>query len=275
MRYVSYTGASGPSWGVEVDGGIADLRHRAPSIEAALAGGSLPSEAGGPVVATDAVELLPPIPDARRIFCIGLNYVDHVEEMAHAKVDHPTVFVRFGASVVAHGQPIVCPDASDHLDYEGELAVVIGRRGRSIPQDRALEHVAGYSCFNDGSVRDWQRHTTQFTPGKNFDRSGAFGPALVTPDEVGDIAALTLQTRRNGEVVQQTSTGLMTFPVPRLIEYISSFTELGPGDVIATGTPSGVAAGQKPPNWLRPGDVVDVEISRVGTLTNVVRAHDA
>ena len=162
------------------------------------------------------------------------------------------------------------PRVTDTYDFEGELAVVIGRAGRHVDEAGALDHVAGYACFNDGSVREHQRHTTQFTPGKNFDRSGAFGPWLVTADEVGDPQALSLETRLNGETVQETTTDLMIFPIAEVIAYLSVFTELVPGDVIATGTPGGVGAARTPPLWMQPGDTVEVEISRVGRLANPV-----
>jgi 2-keto-4-pentenoate hydratase/2-oxohepta-3-ene-1,7-dioic acid hydratase in catechol pathway len=183
---------------------------------------------------------------------------------------HPTVFVRFASSLAAPGAPLELPGASDQLDYEGELAVVIGRPGRHIAPADALGHVAGYSCFNDGSVRDWQRHTTQFTPGKNFDRTGSFGPWLVTADEIGDPRSLTLTTRLDGEVVQHSSVDLLIFDVPTLLAYLSTFTELRPGDVIATGTPGGVGMARSPQRWMRPGEVVEVDIERVGVLRNTI-----
>jgi 2-keto-4-pentenoate hydratase/2-oxohepta-3-ene-1,7-dioic acid hydratase in catechol pathway len=164
----------------------------------------------------------------------------------------------------------VRPRASTKFDYEGELAVVIGRTARHVSRDRALEYVAGYTCFNDGSLRDWQGHSTQFTPGKNFEGSGAMGPWLVTSDELPDPAALHLTTRVNGDTVQSAPLSDLLFDVPALIEYISTFARLEPGDVIATGTPGGVGAYRTPPLWLRPGDVVEVEIDRIGVLRNSV-----
>ena len=169
---------------------------------------------------------------------------------------------------MAHRQPIVRPRISSDLDYEGELAVVIGRAGRGILRERALEHVAGYSCFNDASVRDWQRHNIQFTPGKNFPSTGAFGPWLITPDEVSDLETQHVITRLKGEVVQDQPIAEMIWPVAELIAYISLFTPLAPGDVIATGTPGGVGAKRAPPLWMRAGDEVEVDIGKVGTLVN-------
>ena len=209
----------------------------------------------------------------RRIFCIGINYSDHREEMGREMVPFPTVFVRFASSVVAHDVPIERPVVSEFLDWEGELAVVIGRGGRHIAAADALSHIAGYSVLMDGSVRDWQRHTSQFTAGKNFDRSGSFGPWLVTTDEVPDPSALELTTRVNGVVMQHSTTDLLIHDVPALVQYLSAFTELQPGDVIATGTPGGVGFARTPPIWLVPGDVVEVEIADVGVLRNPVVAE--
>jgi len=189
--------------------------------------------------------------------------------------EHPVLFVRFANSLVGHGQPMVCPAASERFDFEGELAVIIGRRARHVTAAAAHEYVAGYSCFNDGSVRDFQRHSGQFTPGKNFVASGAFGPWMVTADEAPDAKEMTLETRLNGKVVQHESTGQLHFDIATLIAYISIWTELVPGDVIATGTPGGVGAGRKPPLWMRPGDTVEVEISGLGCLSNPIVAENA
>ena len=220
-------------------------------------------------VSLDAVQLLPPVMGPR-IFCVGINYRSHREEMGRDASDHPTIFVRFPSSLVGHGTPLLRPRASDRFDYEGELAVVIGRAGRRIARERALDHVAGYSCFNDGSIRDYQRHTSQFTAGKNFDRSGSFGPWLVTADEVGDPSTLTLTTRLNGEVMQHSTTDLLIFDVAEIIAYLSEFTELRPGDIIATGTPGGVGVARDPAVFMRPGDTIEVEISGVGVLSNEI-----
>jgi 2-keto-4-pentenoate hydratase/2-oxohepta-3-ene-1,7-dioic acid hydratase in catechol pathway len=282
MRLVSFLHNGRASYGVERDdhriadaGAVLGGRHA--DLMAVLHADGLDDVAAAarraPLVERDAITLLPPVPAPARIFCIGINYVSHREETGRAEAAHPTVFVRFASSVVGAGTPIERPRASQDFDYEGELAVVIGRPGRRIPRTDALAHVAGYSCFNDGSVRDWQRHTGQFTPGKNFDRSGAFGPSLVTADEVGDPAALALCTRVNGAEMQRAFTDQMIFDVPALVEYLSAFTALQPGDVIATGTPGGVGAARTPPVFLQPGDAVEVEISRVGVLANPVVAE--
>jgi 2-keto-4-pentenoate hydratase/2-oxohepta-3-ene-1,7-dioic acid hydratase in catechol pathway len=284
MRLVSFRHGPRASYGsVNDDGTIADsgavLGGRHADLRAVLAAGALDelrtAAVRAPVLAFDSVELLPPVVDAPRIFCIGINYKAHLDETGRAAVAHPTVFVRFASSIVGAGAPLERPAASDAFDFEGELAVVIGRAGRHIAPTDALDHVAGYSCFNDASVRDWQRHTSQFTPGKNFDRSGAFGPWLVTADEIPDPRALTLTTRLAGEVMQHSGVDLLIFDVPALVAYLSAFTELRPGDVIATGTPGGVGMAREPQRWMRPGEVVEVEISGIGVLHNTVGTEGA
>ncbi|MDO5703705.1 MAG: fumarylacetoacetate hydrolase family protein [Paracoccus sp. (in: a-proteobacteria)] len=217
------------------------------------------------------VTFLPPIPAPGKIFCVATNF----REPANAGKplpEHPLLFTRFADSLVGHDQPLRKPDESQCYDFEGELAAVIGRPGFCIPRDRAQDHIAGYACFNDGSVRDWQKHSTQFTPGKNFLASGSFGPALVTPDEFGDFGTLRLETRVNGEVMQSISMAAMIFDVAWLVAYISTFAPLAPGDVIITGTPSGFGSSRKPQCFLAPGDVVEVEISGLGLLRNRVEA---
>lgn len=274
MKYASFLHQGAPGWGLVEDGGVRELRDVAPTLRAALAAGPLPrTTSRAPLLPPAALTLLPPVPDTGRIFCVGLNYVAHREETGRTPTEQPVIFVRFAASVVGHGEPLLLPRESMKYDFEGELAVIIGRAGRRIPEARALDHVAGYACFMDGSVRDWQYQTSQFTPGKNFDRSGAFGPYLVGADEIGDPnAGLRLQTRLNGRVMQDTTTDRMIFPVPVLIAYLSAFTELQPGDVIATGTPGGVGAKRTPPVFMQAGDEIEVEIGGVGLLRNPVQA---
>ncbi len=206
----------------------------------------------------------------RKILCVGVNYRPHIAEMGREVPDHPVVFTRFPASLVGDGEPLLRPQVSEQYDFEGELAVVIGRPARHVPREDALAYVAGYCCFMDGSVRDWQRHTSQFTPGKNFDRSGAIGP-MVAATDIPDPAVLELTTRVNGEAMQRGRVADLVFDVPTLIAYCSTFTELLPGDVIATGTPGGVGAARTPAVWLRSGDVVEVEIDGIGVLRNPVR----
>jgi 2-keto-4-pentenoate hydratase/2-oxohepta-3-ene-1,7-dioic acid hydratase in catechol pathway len=226
-----------------------------------------------PDLRLDEITYAPPIPKPDKILCVGLNYLKHMAETGRDRPQRPMLFTRFANTQVGHGQPLLRPRVSEKLDFEGELAFVIGKKGRHIAETDALSHVAGYACYNDGSVRDWQVHTPQFTPGKNFPSTGGFGPWLVTPDEVPGIAHATLITRLNGQEVQRSSTDDMIFGVPALIAYISEFTELVQGDVVITGTPSGVGAFRKPPLWMKPGDVVEVEIEGIGVLRNPVAAE--
>jgi 2-keto-4-pentenoate hydratase/2-oxohepta-3-ene-1,7-dioic acid hydratase in catechol pathway len=264
-----------------VGDGVVDLGRRLsyPSLAEALTDTGLVEvrsavASGAPDARLADVTFLPVIPSPSRILCIGVNYRDHAVEAAREETGNPSVFIRLTSSVVGHGQPILRPRISTQLDYEGELAVVIGSPGHYIPRGRALEHVAGYSCFNDASVRDWQRHNPGPTPGKNFFRCGSFGPWLVTADEIEDPVRLELTTTVNGVEVQHTTTDLMIYDVPTIIEYVSSFTPLLPGDVISTGTPAGVGMGRKPPLWLKPGDTVAVTISGIGTLENSIADDD-
>lgn len=217
----------------------------------------------------------PVIPNPGRIICVGINFMAHIREMGREPPQHPWLFVRWPDSQVGHRQSLVKPLASGNYDFEGELAVVIGKTARHVRAADALDHVAGYTCFMDGSVRDWQNHGTQFTPGKNFKSSGSFGPWLVTSDEIPDPAALNLQTRLNGQVMQQAPISDLRFDVPALIEYCSTFAELHPGDVISTGTPGGVGFARKPPVWLQPGDTIEVAIDGIGVLQNPVVAERA
>jgi 2-keto-4-pentenoate hydratase/2-oxohepta-3-ene-1,7-dioic acid hydratase in catechol pathway len=218
------------------------------------------------------VTVLNPIGREARYFCIGVNYPERNEEYRDGaeRPKYPSLFMRTHTSFSAHEQPIMRPMESEQLDYEGEIVVMIGTGGRRIPQARALEHVFAYSCANEGSVRDWLRHSKfNVTQGKNFDRSGSIGPWLVTADEVGS-APLRVTTRVNGEMRQNDTSDRMVFPIPYLIHYLSTFCSLEPGDVILTGTPSGAGARLDPPRYLRAGDVVEVEVSRVGLLRNRV-----
>lgn len=224
----------------------------------------------GQAHALSIVKFLPVIPQPDKVLCVGVNYRPHIEEMGREVPDYPVVFVRFPASQTGHERPIIRPKASPQFDFEGELAVVIGRRARHVRREDALDYVAGYCCFMDGSVRDWQKHTMQFTAGKNFATSGSMGPWLVSSDEIPDPTTLELTTRVNNEVMQQGALSDLVFDIPTLIEYCSTFTELLPGDVIATGTPGGVGAARNPPRWLQPGDRVEVEIPGIGILANPV-----
>ena len=216
------------------------------------------------------VQLLPVIPNPGKILCIGINYATHVRETGREMPKYPMIFTRFADSQTSHQGSIVRPKVSHKLDFEGELAVIIGKTARSVKAADALDYVAGYACYNDGSVRDWQKHTIQFIPGKNFPSTGGFGPWMVTSDEIANPQDLELTTRLNGEVMQHTRTSDMIFDVRSLIEYCTVFTELAPGDVIVSGTTGGVGAFREPPVWMKPGDIVEVEISAIGTLRNSI-----
>ncbi len=284
MRLISFFQDGGERVGIVREDGVVDtIRHTgqvAGSLRQVLIAGDLAqlhALSGHPADYTfDEIELSPVLPDpAVKFLCVGVNYLPHIREMGREPPAHPVVFTRFSNSLVGHGASMVRPRQSEQFDFEGELAVVIGRRARHVRRADALSYVAGYSCFNDGSIRDFQWHGPQWTAGKNFARSGSFGPWLVTADEIPDPSVLTLQTRLNGEVVQSESVAELFFDIPALIEYITSWAQLEPGDVIVTGTPGGVGAGRKPPLWMRPGDTVEVEISGIGILRNDIIDEDA
>ena len=218
------------------------------------------------------IEFLPLIPNPEKIFCVGLNYEEHRLETGRPDAKYPAIFTRFADSQLGHEQELHLSINSDVLDYEGELAVIIGKAGRYISEEDALSYVAGYSCYNDGTFRDWQNHTHQFTPGKNFPGTGGFGPYLVTPDEIKDLGACRLQTRLNGEIMQSATISQQIFNVARVISYLSGFTNLNVGDVIATGTPGGVGFKRNPKVLMKQGDIVEIEIDNVGLLRNKIGA---
>ena len=225
----------------------------------------------GTPIDLNAVELLPPLPAPPKILCVGLNYADHSAESGFKQPDYPTLFGRFASSLVGHGAPIIRPRVSEQLDYEGEFVAVIGQGGRDIPHGQALQHVIAYSLFNDASIRDYQFKAPQWTVGKNFDDTGAFGPWLVTADALPPgCRGLRLQTRLNGEIVQDASTDSLVFDVATLVSLLSVAFTLQAGDIIVTGTPSGVGLARKPPLWMKPGDVCEVELDGVGVLRNPV-----
>ena len=225
----------------------------------------------GPEIDLGVVEVLPPLPAPGKIVCMGLNYADHSAESGFKVPDYPTVFGRFASSLIGHGAPIVRPRVSEQLDYEGEFVAVIGRGGRDIPKERALDHVIAYSLFNDASVRDYQFKAPQWTVGKNFDDTGAFGPCLVTADALPPgCKGLRLQTRLNGEVVQSASTDDLVFDVATMISVLSEAFTFDAGDIIVTGTPSGVGLARKPPLWMKAGDVCEVELEGLGVLSNPI-----
>jgi 2-keto-4-pentenoate hydratase/2-oxohepta-3-ene-1,7-dioic acid hydratase in catechol pathway len=277
MKLMSFRRPNGePSWGIAKDRGVIDLGYLAPSLKYALWARESLAElaAGRPDYRLDQVRFLPPIPNPDKILCVGLNYVSHIKEGGREPPPKPIIFARFANSQVGHGETLIRPKASETYDYEGELAVIIGRRCRHVPKAHAQEVIAGYACYNEGSVREWQRHSGQFTPGKNFHHSGAFGPWIVTPDETGDITRATLLTRLNGEEVQRATVDDLCFDIPTLIEYVSTFTQLEVGDVIVTGTTGGVGAYRTPPLWMKHGDTVEVEVSGVGVLRNPVAQEE-
>ncbi len=278
MKLGSFIAAGTPGYGIIRDDGIVNLAalmgDRAPTLRCLLTAGLMDEARGLAQAPADLaladIEFAPVVPNPDKIICVGLNYHDHVQETGNTATPNPALFVRFPCSQVGHGQAMIRPKVSEKYDYEGELAVIIGKGGRHISAGDALAHIAGYACYNEGSVRDWQRHTGQYLAGKSFDRSGAFGPWIVTADEIPNPATLTLETRLNGQVVQHTSTGLMITPIPQQIAYISTIMPLLPGDVIVSGTPGGVGARREPPLWMKPGDVAEVEISGIGILRNRV-----
>lgn len=282
MKLISFMAHGRPRFGVAAGQGVVDMTARlGPGIDtlrAALAAGALDrmrqlaSGARADFALAD-VTLLPPIPEPGKIICVGVNYGKRNEEYrdGSAPPAYPSVFPRFPASFVAHGQPLLRPRESAQLDYEGEIAIVIGQGGRRIPEDRAEAHIAGLTCLNEGTVRDWVKHGKfNVTQGKNFDASGSFGPWIVTADEFDGYDALTVTTRVNGEVRQHDTTANLMFPFRTLIHYISTWTTLQPGDVISTGTPVGAGVRFDPPRFLAPGDRVEVEVSGVGVLSNGV-----
>ena len=278
MKFATFKANGTATWGL-IDGEDAVdlgtvLQDRYPDLKSAIASNALHEAAerigDAKRYPLTGIEWLPVIPNPDKILCVGLNYEMHRKETGRAEVDNPTIFTRFANSQTGHLANIVRPRVSHELDFEGELAIIIGKAGRYISKADAWGHIAGYACYNDGSVRDFQRHTHQFTPGKNFPDTGAFGPWMMTPDELGESGQLRIQTRVNGQVVQDATFEQMIFDIPRIIEYCSSFTRLEPGDVIATGTPGGVGAKRTPPLWLKPGDTVEVEIDRLGILRNAI-----
>jgi 2-keto-4-pentenoate hydratase/2-oxohepta-3-ene-1,7-dioic acid hydratase in catechol pathway len=278
MRLASFTTPKGASYGAVTDKGIVDLGKRIGnrfSDLRALLGKDGLGEAkkhltAAPDYKESEITWLPVIPNPGKIVCVGLNYEEHRMETGREKTENPALFLRVAESQVGHRQPLLRPRESTHLDFEAEIALIIGTPGRRISQENAFKHIAGYSCYNDGSVRDWQRHTVQWTAGKNFVATGAFGPWMVTADEIPPNTILTLSCRLNGERMQHADTGMMIFKFPRLIEYISTFTPLAAGDVIVTGTPGGVGARRTPPLWMKPGDTVEIEVDRVGVLSNTI-----
>lgn len=289
MKLLSFEHAGRASWGAVLGDQVADLGRalpQYPSLQSYIAAGRLhlaqaDAEAVGAQarLPLSAIRYLPVIPQPEKIICAIRNYHDHHREVVAAGLDRelsdfPPIFLRVWRSQTAHQAPIVRPHCSASLDWEGELAVIIGKPGRNIPQAQAHEHIAGYAIYNDASIREWQFHAKSIAAGKNFESTGAFGPWMVTADEIAPDRALTLETRLNGEVMQRTRTDDMIFSVARQIEYASTIFTLMPGDVVVTGTPGGVGWSKKPPRFMVPGDVVEVEIEAIGTLRNTIVQAD-
>jgi 2-keto-4-pentenoate hydratase/2-oxohepta-3-ene-1,7-dioic acid hydratase in catechol pathway len=282
MKLVSYEKAGADGFGAYVDGGIFDLKAalqgRYQDLQSLLAAEALPEalqalHGRAPDVALNEVTFLPVIPRPGKIWCCGLNYGEHVREVGREPPEKPMFFLRFADSQVGHEQPILLPPESTQLDYEGEIAVVIGKPGRRISEADSWNHIAGYACYNDATLRDWQRHTQQWAPGKNFWRTGGFGPWLTTSDEIAPNELMTLTTRLNGKVMQHATTAMMLHSIPRQIAYASTVSPLRAGDVIVTGTPGGVGARREPPVWMKAGDVIEIEIDKVGILRNRIAAE--
>ncbi len=286
MKLLSFIHQGHETWGAVVGDGVVDLGRVLPqyaTLADYIAAGAYLKAAddvkGRSIDAKLAdITFLPVIPRPEKIICAVRNYMDHHQEVLAAGMhrelsEQPPIFLRVWRSQCAHNQPIVRPRVSESLDWEGELAVIIGKGGRDIPEDKAFDHVAGYSCYNDASVREWQFHAKQIASGKNFESTGGFGPWMVTADEIEPNRQLKLEVRLNGEVVQSSHTGHMIFSIPKLINYASTIFTLMPGDVIATGTPAGVGWSRKPPKFMKPGDVCEVEIEGIGTLSNPITAQ--
>jgi 2-keto-4-pentenoate hydratase/2-oxohepta-3-ene-1,7-dioic acid hydratase in catechol pathway len=268
MKLASYVADGREYYGAVVEGGVVTMTGHA-GLREALAAGALDdmrkAAAGArPDHKLADIRFLPPIPNPRKILCAGINYRSHAAEVGRELPAQPSMFVRFADTLVGHDGEMIRPRLSDNFDFEGELAMVIGRGGRHIPPERALDHVAGYTCFVDGSVRDYQKFSV--TSGKNWPGTGPLGPWIVTADEIPDPGRLTLTTRLNGQQVQHSGTDQLIYPCRQIVAFCSDFTELHPGDIIATGTPEGVGHGRKPPLWMKPGDVLEVEIGGIGTL---------
>jgi 2-keto-4-pentenoate hydratase/2-oxohepta-3-ene-1,7-dioic acid hydratase in catechol pathway len=282
MRFVTFKADGRIRYGLAKGGGVTDLGARLgtilPDLKSYLRAASL-----GLVPATLPSEVLdyapgeftyePVIPNPDKILCVGLNYEEHRKETGRPEAVQPSIFTRFADTLIGHRANILLPPVSSALDYEGELAVVIGKPGFRLQEADALSIVAGYACFNDATLRDWQRHTHQFAPGKNFPATGPLGPELVTPDELGRLEDQPIETLLNGKVMQSAKLGDMIFSIARIIAYLSSFTRLAPGDVIAAGTPGGVGFKRDPQLFMKVGDTIEVTVGGVGSLVNSIAAE--
>lgn len=271
MRFISFESDGRASWGRVEGEDIVDLgalNGASADLKAAIVEGKLDGISDAPRLKRASVRLLPVIPNPSKILCVGHNYESHRVETGRDKTKHPSIFTRFADTLISADDPIIRPKVSSDLDFEAELAVVIGRGGRNIPESEAMDHLAGFACFNDASLRDWQWHTRQFIPGKNFPGTAPFGPELVTLDEIDDLDRIEVKAVLNGEVMQSATLDHMLFPITTIIAYVSTFTPLSPGDVIATGTPGGVGAKRTPPVWMKAGDTIEVHVSGVGSISS-------
>ena len=281
MRFVSFSALGEQGVGIVGEVGVVDLRRRLAVrslrelLTQDLVAEAAPFASEAPDFRFNALTLLPVIPDPAHFFCVGVNYTEHLDEVSDSgappyRAQHPSIFIRFPESITGADAALVLPRVSDQLDFEAELAVVIGKGGRYIDRAKALSHVAGYTCCNDGSVRDWQVHTSQVSPGKNFFHSGALGPWMVSADAIADPGKLAIRCRLNGRLMQSSNTSKMIFDIPSIVSYVSAMVPLVPGDVISTGTPQGVGYTRQPPVFLQEGDICEVEIENIGILRNTV-----
>jgi 2-keto-4-pentenoate hydratase/2-oxohepta-3-ene-1,7-dioic acid hydratase in catechol pathway len=282
MKLLSFEIGGDATFGAVVDGGVVDLKKASggkyADLKAALAADAIPeleklAEGAKADYSLDHIEFLPVIPNPEKIFCIGINYPTHMMETSKVVPEAPMVFARYANSQIGHGQPFLAPPESTRVDWEGEIAVIIGKRGRRIKADDSWNYIAGYAPYNDGSMREHQKKDGQWTPGKNFVGSGPFGPWMATRGEIGDNAKLNLVTRLNGVEVQRATSHDMIYSIPQLIEYVSMWSQLEPGDVIVTGTPGGVGSKRTPPLFMKDGDVIEVEVEEIGVLSNPVVAE--
>ena len=281
MRVISYRYNGSDGLGIMVDDkNFAELSGIAPDLPTTMIGllnvDNWQAKAAAAVegkvadLSISDVHLQPLVSDTPVIWCVGVNYKEHQEETGRGAQEEPMFFIRTNHGLIGAYDPIIRPNISNKLDFEGELAFIIGKGGRHISKEKAHEHIAGYAIFNDGTIRDWQRHTIQFCPGKNFEGTGPLGPWMMTPDEFGDPYEQELTTRLNGEIVQHTSIADMDHKIDKQIEYLSTIHTLRPGDVISTGTPGGVGSRREPPLWMKPGDIVSVEVTGLGLIENKI-----
>ncbi len=279
MKFVSFLLKGQAKFGISDDKYITDLTGKikgANTLKELIANKSI-QEAKEYVkknpgnIVLDQIEYLPVIPNPGKIICVGLNYSEHVKETGRTVEQNPVIFLRVPESQTAHKQPIQRPKVSTHLDYECEMAVIMGDAGKHIKPENALKHIVGFSCYNESTVRDWQQHTRQFGMGKNFEKTGSFGPHMVLAENISDYTKLTIKTRLNGNVMQEAKLSQLIFDIPTLISYVSKAIPWRAGDVLVTGTPGGVGFKRKPPVFMKEGDQVEVEISEIGILSNIIK----